>query len=465
MVWIGTVVLDVDRQIKADGDLCNVLVVDDDQGIVSLLDDYLTMQGFSVTALSSGLAAMEVIGKEHFDIVLTDLRMPDLSGIDILTAVKSVHPDTEVIIVTGFATVETAIEALKLGGYDYLQKPVKLDRLKILLDRILEKRRLASENILLKSRLKERHRYDGMVGVSVPIQEIYEVIDRISNGTPTVFIQGESGTGKEVLARVIHRNSDLNDRPFVPVNCGAIAEGLLESELFGHLKGAFTGAVRDKVGLFEAANGGTIFLDEIAEVSPSTQVRLLRVLQERTVRPVGGTGEREVDVRVIAATNRNVEAAVRDGILREDLFYRLNVVGITLPPLRDRRQDIPLLANHFVSKFNGRGNRKIAGVEPEAMEFLNAYGWPGNVRQLENVIERAFALGAGDTIGLNDLPEEIRNSSRPASLKKESFSLAENEEKLIQNALSQTRGNKAEAAMLLGINLSTLYRKMKKTGT
>lgn len=456
--------VEIQQRIKTDGDACRVLVVDDDPGILSLLDDYLAMQGFSVTAFDSGLAAMEVIGKEYFDIVLTDLRMPDLSGIDILTGVKNVNPDTEVIIVTGFATVESAIEALKLGGYDYLQKPVKLDRLKILIERILEKKRLASENTLLKSRLKERHRYDGMVGASVPMQEIYEVIDRISNGTPTVFIQGESGTGKEILARVIHRNSDLSERPFVPVNCGAIAEGLLESELFGHLKGSFTGAVKDKVGLFEAADGGTIFLDEIAEVSSSTQVRLLRFLQERTVRPVGGTDERDVDVRVIAATNRDVEAAVRDGILREDLFYRLNVVGITLPPLRDRRQDIPVLANHFVSKFNRHGRRKIAGIEPEAMDLLNCYVWPGNVRQLENVIERAFALGTEDTIRINDLPEELRRSSRSFSRKKQTFNLAENEEKLIQSALSQSRGNKAEAAKLLGINLSTLYRKMKKTG-
>jgi DNA-binding NtrC family response regulator len=426
------------------------------------LDDYLTSEGFSVIALDNGLAALGLIEKQRFDIVLTDLRMPDSSGIDILITAKKFHPETEVIIVTGFASVESAIEALKLGGYDYLQKPVKLERLRILIDRILEKRRLASENVLLRTRLKERHRYDGMVGASVPMQAIYEVIDRINNASPTVFIQGESGTGKEVLARIIHRNSDLRDCPFIPVNCGAIAEGLLESELFGHLKGAFTGALRDKVGLFEAADGGTIFLDEIAEVSPVIQVKLLRVLQEKTVRPVGGTEERDVSVRVIAATNREVEAAVRDGVLREDLFYRLNVVAITLPPLRDRRQDIPLLANHFVSKFNGKGEHKISGIEPEAMDLLTGYHWPGNVRQLENAIERAFALGTGESIGVGDLPQEIRDLPGLSARGPGEFNLAENEKMIIRRVLSRTVGNKAEAARLLGINLSTLYRKMKR---
>ncbi len=455
---------DIQRQQSVEpaaGDT-RILVVDDDAGILSMLEDFLSMKGFSVTALDSGRAALETIERQYFDIVLADLRMPDASGMDVLIQAKKLHPDTEVIIVTGFASVESAIEALKLGGYDYLQKPVKLERLSILIDRILDKKRLASENVLLRARLKERHRYDGMVGSSVAMQEIYDVVDRISNASPTVFIQGESGTGKEILARVIHRNSDLGDRPFIPVNCGAIAEGLLESELFGHLRGAFTGAVKDKIGLFEAADGGTIFLDEIAEMSSAVQVKLLRVLQERTVRPVGGTAETEVSVRVIAATNRDVDAAVKEGALREDLFYRLNVVAITLPPLRARREDIPLLANHFVSKFNAISGRKIIGIEPEAMELLLGYHWPGNVRQLENAVERAFALGTGDVIGVSDLPQEMKGSTPVSSKKSREFNLLENEKVLITGALSRTLGNKADAARMLGINLSTLYRKMKK---
>ncbi|MBW2035211.1 MAG: sigma-54-dependent Fis family transcriptional regulator, partial [Deltaproteobacteria bacterium] len=358
----------------------------------------------------------------------------------------------------------SAIKAVKFGSYDYLLKPIKLERIKILIDRIIEKKKLQNENIFLKKRLKERYKYDELIGISPKMQEIYEIIDRISLSSPIVLIQGESGTGKELVARVIHKNSDRKDKPFIPVNCGAMVEGLLESELFGYVKGAFTGAFSDKIGLFEAAQGGTIFLDEIAEITPALQVKLLRVLQERKIRPVGDTRESDIDVRVITATNRDVEEAVKSGALRKDLFYRVNVVSIKLPPLVERKEDISLLIIHFMNKFNAMSKRRVVGVSPDAMDILLNYHWPGNVRQLENMIERAFALGIDETIQLGDLPPEIRGSKETSETKKPVYALRENEIVLIKRALRETNGNKAEASKLLGINITTLYRKIERYG-
>jgi DNA-binding NtrC family response regulator len=390
--------------------------------------------------------------------------MPGFSGLELLAAIKEHRPETEVVIVTGYGTIESAIEALKLGSYDYLQKPIKLERLKILIDRIVEKKKLQKENIIIKRRLRERYRYDELVGVSPKMQEIYEIIDRISINAPTVLIQGESGTGKEVVARVIHQNSDCKDKAFIPVNCGAMVEGLLESELFGHVKGSFTGAIKDKAGLFKAAEGGTIFLDEIAELTPHLQVKLLRVLQDKKVRPVGDTAETNVDVRVIAATNRNLEEAIKSGAMRKDLFYRLNVVSIKMPPLRDRKEDVPLFINYFLNKFNELNTRKVEHISPEAMNAMLNYHWPGNVRQLENAIERAFVLGLGNIIEIKDLPSELRELGEIKVRKGTTFNLRENEIVLIKEAMNKTAGNKAEAADLLGINITTLYRKIKKYG-
>jgi DNA-binding NtrC family response regulator len=439
-----------------------ILFVDDEQEILSIVENFLSPQGYHVTGVDSGLKALELIKERDFDIVFTDLKMPEFGGLELLTAIKEYRPETEVVIVTGYGTIESAIKAMKFGSYDYLQKPIKLERLKILIDRIIEKRKLQRENIFLKKRLKERHKYDELIGISPKMQEIYEIIDRISLSSPTVLIQGESGTGKELVARVIHKNSDRKDKPFIPVNCGAIVEGLLESELFGHVKGAFTGAFVDKIGLFEAAEGGTIFLDEIAEVNPALQVKLLRVLQEKKIRPVGNTRELEIDVRIIAATNRDVEEAKRSGALRNDLFYRLNVVSIKLPPLIERKEDISLLTNHFLDKFGARSKRKVVGVNPKVMDILLNYHWPGNVRQLENMIERAFALGAADIIQISDLPPEIRGSGEFSKTKKPTYALKENEIILIKEALRETGGNKAEASKLLGINITTLYRKLER---
>jgi DNA-binding NtrC family response regulator len=439
-----------------------ILFVDDEMQLLSIVEEYLSVQGYRVTVVNDGLQAFELVKEEDFDIVFTDLNMPGVSGLELLGSIKDYCPETEVIIVTGYGSIESAVEALKLGSYDYIQKPIELERLKVLIDRIIEKKELEEENLLLKSRLQERVQYDELVGVSLKMQEIYKIIERISLSCPTVLIRGESGTGKELVAKVIHQNSDRREKLFIPVNCGAIVEGLLESELFGHVKGSFTGAIKDSIGLFKAASGGTVFLDEIAEVSPSIQVKLLRVLQEKKIRPVGGTKEFEVDVRVIAATNRDLEEAIKSGALRKDLFYRLNVISIKMPPLREIKDDIPILTNHFLKKFNATSKNKIESISPKALDLLLDYHWPGNVRQLENVIERAFALGVDGKIKAADLPPEIRKSGETSKVAGITNNLRENEIILIKRALQKARGNKAEAAGLLGINITTLYRKIKR---
>jgi len=437
-----------------------ILFVDDDQQILSIVGQFLSRCGFDVTTESSGLKAIEKVRATHYAVVFTDLIMPEINGMDLLKQIKEISPTTEVIVVSGYGTIESAIEAMKLGSYDFLQKPINFDRFKILIDRIIEKQKLEEENQRIRSRLKERYKYDEVVGISPKMQEIYTVIDRISSSSPTVLIQGESGTGKELTANVIHNNSDRKEGPFIPVNCGAIAESLLERELFGHVKGAFTGASKDAIGLFKAADGGTIFLDEIAEVSPAVQVSLLRVLQEKKVRPVGDTRENEVDVRVIAATNKKLDEAIQNQLFREDLYYRLNVISITMPPLREIREDIPLLINHFIMKHKGSKSAASPEVSPEAMAKLMAYDWPGNVRQLENVVRRAFALGIDEVVDIDDLPEEIVRQTGKPMLANTDLNLKSVEKKTIQKALQKAGGNKAEAAKLLGVNTTTVYRKM-----
>jgi DNA-binding NtrC family response regulator len=439
-----------------------ILFVDDDQQILEIVSAYLSRFGYNVETASNGNLAIDKIQQKDYSVVFTDLIMPEISGLDLLRSVKRLNPSTEVVIVTGYGTIESAIEALKLGGYDYLQKPINFERLKILIERIIEKRKLLLENIQIRQRLKDRFSFDQLVGKSPKMQQLYEIIDRISTGSPTVLIQGESGTGKELVANVIHQNSVRRDKPFIPVNCGAIAEGLLESELFGHVKGAFTGAIKDNIGLFKAADGGTIFLDEIAEVPPALQVKLLRALQERKIRPVGDTREFSIDVRVIAATNKVLEKAIENKSFRKDLYYRLNVISIHLPSLREIKEDIPYLVQHFIKKFSQETSRLVTRVAPEALDLLMRYNWPGNVRQLENIIERAFALGEGDMICVSDLPSEIRNMDRLSTIDDACLNLVENEKVLIKRALQQAKGNKAEAAQLLGINITTVYRKMEK---
>ncbi len=443
-------------------DAYSILFVDDDQQILEIVTAYLNRFGYRVDTTDSGAEAKKKIQEKDYTVIFTDLIMPEISGLDLLKIIKKTSPSTEVIIVTGYGTIESAIEALKLGGYDYLQKPINFERLKILIDRIVEKRNLQLENILIKQRLKDRFSFDQLVGKSPRMQQIYEVIDRISTGSPTVLIQGESGTGKELVANVIHQNSVRKDKPFIPVNCGAITEGLLESELFGHVKGAFTGAIKDNIGLFKAADGGTIFLDEIAEVPPSLQVKLLRALQERKIRPVGDTREYSIDVRVIAATNKILEKAIENKSFRKDLYYRLNVISLDMPPLREMKEDIPHLAHHFMKKFSKEGPREVTRIAPEVLDLLMRYDWPGNVRQLENIIERAFALGDGDMIYERDLPIEIRELDSEMTINGSNLNLVENEKLLIRRALKQVGGSKPDAAKLLGINITTVYRKMEK---
>ena len=440
-----------------------ILFVDDDRQILSIVEQYLGRWGFNVATESSGRKAIEMVRGDHFSVVFTDLIMPDISGMELLKQIKSISPETEVIVVSGYGTIEAAIEAVKLGSYDFLQKPINFDRFRILIDRILEKQKLKEENQLIRNRLKERYKYDELVGMSSRMQDIYQVIDKISFSSPTVLIEGESGTGKELTANVIHNNSDRRQGPFIPLNCGAISESLLERELFGHVKGAFTGASKDSIGLFKAADGGTLFLDEIGEVSPSVQVSLLRVLQEKKVRPVGDTRETEVDVRVIAATNKKLDEAIKLKTFREDLYYRLNVIAITMPPLRNIREDIPLLVGHLIKKHSREGAETVPEVTPEAMAMLMGYRWPGNVRQLENVIERAFALGISDILDVTDLPVDVTRQSTPKKVAPDvDYNLKTLEIRTIRRALEKAGGNKAEAAKLLGINTTTVYRKMAK---
>ena len=439
-----------------------ILFVDDDPQILSIVEQFLSRCGFNIATEPSGLKAIERVRESHFSVVFSDLSMPEISGMELLKQIKKISPETEVIIVSGYGTIEAAIEAMKLGSYDFLEKPINFDRFKILIDRIIEKQKLKEENQLIRNRLKERYKYDELVGMSPKMQNIYAMIDKISFGSPTVLIEGESGTGKELTANVIHNNSHQRTGPFIPVNCGAIAESLLESELFGHVKGAFTGASKDSIGLFKAADGGTIFLDEIAEVSPAVQVSLLRVLQEKKVRAVGDTREAEVNVRVIAATNKNLVEAIKKKRFREDLYYRLNVICITMPSLREIREDIPLLMSHLIKKHKRPGSTTVPEISPDAMAILMGYHWPGNVRQLENVIERAFALGIEDVLHVNDLPNEIAQQSDKGMPVNVNYNLKAIEKKTIRHALQKAGGNKAKAAKLLGVNATTVYRKMAK---
>jgi DNA-binding NtrC family response regulator len=439
-----------------------ILFVDDDNQILSIVEQFLTRSGYAVDTEPDGHRAIEKVKSDFYSVVFTDLMMPDIDGMELLKKIKKASPNTEVVIVTGHGSIETAIEAMKLGGYDFLQKPINFNRFKILIDRIIEKQKLEEENRIIRNRLKERYRYDELVGMSAGMQKIYETIDKISSGSPTVLIKGESGTGKELTANVIHNNSDRKSGPFIPVNCGAISESLLERELFGHVKGAFTGALKDSIGLFKAADGGTIFLDEIGEISPPVQVSLLRVLQEKKVRPVGDTKESGIDVRVIAATNKKLRQAIIEKSFREDLYYRLNVVSITMPPLRTIQNDIPLLVRHFIEKHNTSETQKLPKVSPKAMAALLAYPWPGNVRQLENVIRRAYALGLKENLKIEDLPEEFNKDTDKKEPSVLDLNLKNIEKRTIQKALLEAEGNKAVAAKLLGVNTTTVYRKMAK---
>jgi len=450
-------------------DYHKVLVVDDDKDSRDSLVELLKGEDFEVWGMDSGGAALDILKEKDPGIILTDLKMPKMDGLQLLEQIKSTSPQSIVVVFTGYASIETAVKAMKLGAYDYIVKPFLFEEIKIILQRAIEYQKLQNENILLKQNLKAKYRFQNIIGDSENIEEIFRYVEKIANTDSTILISGESGTGKELIARAIHFNSDRRNRPLISVNCGAIPEDLLESEMFGHEKGSFTGAIKTRIGRFEMANGGTIFLDEITDMSPGLQVKLLRVLQEHEFERVGGVKTIKVDIRVIAATNQDLEKAVAQGKFREDLYYRLNVIPIKLPPLRERKSDIPLLVNHFIDRFNKEKNCKIKGLSKECIEHLINYPWPGNVRELENMLERLVILKGEGTIEASDLPEKVLNSeldSFPISIPDSgiSFDVAVNEfEKgLILNALKKSNWVKNRAAKLLHLNRTTLVEKMKR---
>jgi two-component system response regulator AtoC len=435
-----------------------VLVVDDDQTARRLLHEVMAREGYRVEAAETGREAIEKSGAAFFDVVLSDIRMPDRDGLEVLRALKRLAPETIVIMMTAFGSIETAIEAIKEGAYDYISKPFKLDEVRLTVKRALDHKRLLKENIRFRQELRERYQLENIVGRSHSMLEVYKVIARVASSSSTVLIQGESGTGKELVARAIHYNSPWADSPFVVVDCGALAETLLESELFGHVRGAFTGAVASKKGLLEDADGGTCFLDEVGGIERTLQAKLLRFLQEREIKRVGSTDSVRLNVRVIAATNRDLEALVREGTFREDLFYRLSVVAIPLPPLRERKDDIPLLAEHFLAKYTRQNKKQISHISPEATVLLCEHDWPGNVRELEHVIERGVALTGSPVLLPDDLPAKLRKEAGEGASSAQSLTLRELEKQHIQRMLRVARGNRSLAAQLLGVHRRTLYR-------
>jgi two-component system, NtrC family, response regulator PilR len=436
-----------------------------------LLSIMLKNDGYRVDQAESSARARELLSRGSYDLVISDIAMPDGNGVDVLRTAKEIQPDTIVILITAYASTESAIEALKLGAYDYIIKPFDVEEMRIVLKNALERRQLERENTLLKRELKEHSRFDELVGSSSAMKDVREMIERIASTNSTVLISGDSGTGKELAARAIHRRSPRRAKQFVSINCGALPDELLESELFGHVKGSFTGAVATKKGLFEVADGGTIFLDEIGDTSPAMQIKLLRVLQEREIRRVGGTEQLEVDVRVIAATNQDLEAMVREKRFREDLYYRINVIALQMPALRGKREDIPVLANHFLAKYSKTMGKKIREITPEAMQKLLEYDWPGNVRELENVIERAVALEGTDRIHPGSFSLEVPNrpdagTALPLALTQEGIDLETQLERLrerfMTEALSRTQGIQTRAAELLGMSFRSFRYFAKK---
>jgi len=435
-----------------------VLVVDDEVIIRDSLRDWLTDANYQVFTAENGAQALEIIQQQGLRIVIADLVMPGMDGIELMKRAKEISPNVEVIIVTAYGSIPTAITAMRGGAYDYIEKPFCPERAEILIDKLVEHQELIEENLSLHQKLEERYRFENIIAKSPKMQQVIEVIKVVARSNATVLITGETGTGKEVVARAIHSQSHRHGKPFVAVSCAALPESLLESELFGHEKGSFTGAYAQKKGKFEVANRGTLFLDEIGEMSANIQVHLLRVLEEKEFTRVGGNEPIKVDVRVISATNRDMKQAIASGQFREDLYYRLNVVNIELPPLRERREDIPLLAQHFLKKFAVENQKEIAGFSPEATDFLLRYDWPGNVRELENTIERAVILAQNPVIEVADLTQQNLMPAHPIS---PAISLKQVEKNHILNVLTETGGNYTEAARILGISRMTLYNKAK----
>ena len=443
-------------------------MVDDEESLRHLLSVILGRAGYDVLTATNGAEALEVLERESgLSLVLCDVRMPTLDGLGFLERLGERKRRVHTIMMSAYGSNDLALEAMKKGAYDYINKPFKPDEILLTLEKVQERERLALENERLRARMSGRT-LEGMVGESRTMQELSAMVRKVAAYPSTVLVTGESGSGKELLARSVHALSDRADRPFVAVNCGAIPDNLLESELFGHVRGAFTGAVREHTGLFEQAHGGTLLLDEVGEMPRELQVKLLRVLQEHVLRRVGGSKDISVDVRVVAATARELRAEVAAGRFRDDLFYRLNVVHLVIPPLRDRAEDVPLLANHFIEAFNGRFEKRVRRIEPPALKALLRFEWPGNVRQLENVMERAVLLAEGDSLALADLPEAVRDSTNAAPIDDEDLSIkartAALERSLIEKALERTGGNRTQAAKLLEISYKALVYKIRDYG-
>jgi two-component system response regulator PilR (NtrC family) len=448
-----------------------ILVVDDEQSMREFLEIFFRGDGYDVVTAGSVQEALLAVDHDDFDVVISDIQMPERSGMALLHHVKDNAPDTVVIMITAFATTETAISAMKQGAYDYVTKPFKVDELRLVVEKALEKKLLSTENQRLRTELRTQSRSRTLVGTSRSMQALYDLVSQVADTKTNVLLCGESGTGKELVAREIHDQSERRDQPFVAVNCGAIPENLLESELFGHVKGAFTGAVQNKPGLFETAHHGTLFLDEVGELPGSLQVKLLRVLQEKCLRRVGGTSDHQVDVRIVAATNRRLEEEVSAGRFREDLYYRLNVIQIELPPLRDRSEDIPLLIQHFVEKYAQELGKNVRSVSDAAMERVLRYEFPGNVRELENMVERAVALSQSEVIEPANLPPTIlegRERTTRTQLPLVGTNLdglvADFERRLLREALEESGGVKKRASQLLGISFRSFRYRLEKLG-
>ncbi len=448
-------------------DPATLLVADDDPGLRESLERTLTREGYRVVLASDGRAALERVQAGGVDLIVTDLKMPGLTGLELLRAAKAIMPDVDVILLTAFGTVEEAVKAMKDGAYDFLTKPFRREQLIKLIDKALERRDLIEQNRALKKQLEDLRAKGQMIGASPSWRRMLTLVEQTADSSATILIQGESGTGKELVARSIHERSARRNGPFIAVNCAALPETLLESELFGYEKGAFTGAAGRKEGRFELAHGGTLFLDEVGDLSLVTQPKILRVLQEGEFERLGGTRTLQVDVRIVAATNQDVAEMVKEKRFREDLYYRLNVITIRVPPLRERPEDIRVLAQHYLRVYGAKNGRKLEGFTGEAIDRLEAYAWPGNVRELENLIERSVLLARKDRIDAEDLPEEVMGVKRPprdAILELIGTPLADIEQRLLDETLRITGGNKTQAAKLLGIDVRTVARKLERRG-
>jgi len=447
-----------------------VLIVDDDLDALEMMQDLFETKGYISITARHGLEALEIIKNQEPDIILSDIRMPEMDGMQLLRILTKDYPHIPVIMITAHGTIKTAVEAMKVGAKDYILKPLSLDEILAKVERITQLSNLIKENEYLLTKLQQTYDFTNMIGKSEKIQALFHLIKDVAATNTTILINGESGVGKELIANAIHYNSPRVKRPFVKINCGVLAESLLESELFGHVRGAFTGAIKDKIGRFEMANGGTLFLDEIGDISLNMQLKLLRVLQEGEFERVGGTETIKVDVRIIAATNKDLRKGIKEGTFREDLYYRLNVIPIEVPPLRERRDDIKYLVNHFIEKFNRVYGKAIHEIEPRAMEIIEAYDYPGNIRELENLIERIVVLDKKGKIGVADLPENIRRASGEETEQDIDFdkglgSLVEGyERELILRALEKNNFNKLQTAKMLNMNRGTLMSKLKKYG-